>query len=34
MNPGDDALIDGFIDTLAAERGAAKNPLDAYRRHS
>lgn len=32
MNPGDDALIDGFIDMMAAERGAAKNTLDAYRR--
>lgn len=32
MNPGDDALVDGFIDMMAAERGAAKNTLDAYRR--
>ena len=32
MTPGDDALIDGFIDMMAAERGAAKNTLDAYRR--
>ena len=32
MSPGDDALINGFIDMMAAERGAAKNTLDAYRR--
>ena len=25
-------LIDAFIDMMAAERGAAKNTLDAYRR--
>ena len=25
-------LIDGFLDALAAERGAAKNTLEAYRR--
>lgn len=32
MTPRDDAMIDGFIDMMAAERGAAKNTLDAYRR--
>jgi len=26
------SLIDGFLDMIAAERGAAKNTLDAYRR--
>ncbi len=33
--PGDRAslsLIDGFLDMIAAERGAAQNTLDAYRR--
>jgi integrase/recombinase XerD len=30
--PADTALIDSFIDMMAAERGAAKNTLDAYRR--
>lgn len=30
--PGETGWIDGFIDMMAAERGAAKNTLDAYRR--
>jgi integrase/recombinase XerD len=30
--PGSAVLIEGFLEMLAAERGAAKNTLDAYRR--
>jgi integrase/recombinase XerD len=29
---GDSGLIEGFLEMLAAERGAARNTLDAYRR--
>jgi integrase/recombinase XerD len=32
MTPSDERLIDLFLDMLAAERGAAANTLDAYRR--
>jgi len=32
MKPPDERLIDLFLDMLAAERGAAANTLDAYRR--
>ncbi len=31
-NPSDDRLIELYLDMLAAERGAASNTLDAYRR--
>jgi integrase/recombinase XerD len=30
--PGDGRLIDAFLEMIAAERGAARNTLDAYRR--
>src|SRR5438132_8893098 len=32
MKPSDERLIDLFLDMLAAERGAAANTLEAYRR--
>ena len=32
MKPSDERLIDLYLDMLAAERGAAANTLDAYRR--
>ena len=32
MTPSDERLIDLYLDMLAAERGAAANTLDAYRR--
>jgi len=32
MNNSDERLIDLYLDMLAAERGAARNTLDAYRR--
>jgi integrase/recombinase XerD len=31
MNEGDRALIDRFLDMMAAESGAARNTLGAYR---
>src|SRR5262245_60800858 len=32
MKPSDERLIDLYLDMLAAERGAAANTLEAYRR--
>ena len=32
MTPADRALVDRFLDMMAAEAGAARNTLDAYRR--
>ena len=32
MTPSDQRLIDLYLDMLAAERGAAVNTLEAYRR--
>ena len=32
MQNSDDRLIDLYLDMLAAERGAAANTLEAYRR--
>ena len=32
MKPSDEQLIDLYLDMLAAERGAAANTLEAYRR--
>ena len=31
MNAGDRALVDRFLDMMAAEAGAARNTLAAYR---